>query len=210
MIGIEHFAVFVLSCVLLNITPGNDTLYILGRTISQGRRAGVLSVAGIITGAAIHTAFAATGLSLILMKSATVFNVIKWVGAAYLIYLGIRSLLTKSAEETRIEVQDKSMHRRIYMQGLLTNVLNPKVALFYLAFMPQFISPDNAFGSLPFLALGLTFITTGTIWCLLLVAASDFMTRKVRKGGLTVWLNRITGAVFIGLGIKLLRTNNGS
>lgn len=208
MIGIEHFSLFLLSGILLNITPGNDTLYILGRTISQGKKAGIMSLLGIIMGAVVHTAFAATGLSLILMKSATVFNVIKWVGAGYLLYLGIRALLSKRSSETVVEAQDKSMLKRIFMQGFLTNLFNPKVALFYLAFLPQFISADNAYGALPFIVLGLTFITTGTIWCLLLVVAADFMTRKLRKRNFASILNRVTGAVFIYLGIKLLRTSN--
>lgn len=142
------------------------------------------------------------------MKSATVFNVIKWVGAVYLIYLGARALMSKSSSETVIEVQDKSMLKRIFMQGFVTNLFNPKVALFYLAFLPQFISADNAYGALPFIVLGLTFIATGTIWCSLLVVAADFMTRKLRKRNFAGILNRVTGAVFIYLGINLLRTSN--
>ncbi len=208
MIGIEHYSLFLLSGILLNITPGNDTLYILGRTVSQGRKAGILSLLGIIMGAFMHTAFAATGLSLILMKSATVFNVIKWVGAGYLLYLGIRALLSKHSSEAVALEQDKSISKRIFMQGFLTNLFNPKVALFYLAFLPQFISADNAYGALPFIVLGLTFIATGTIWCLLLVVAADFMTRKLRTRNFAGILNRLTGAVFIYLGIKLLRTSN--
>ncbi|MBO9600506.1 MAG: LysE family translocator [Cohnella sp.] len=208
MIGIEHYSLFLLSGLLLNITPGNDTLYILGRTISQGKMAGMMSLLGIIMGAFVHTAFAATGLSLILMKSATVFNVIKWVGAGYLLYLGVRALLSKISSEAVVEKQDKTMLKRIFMQGFLTNLFNPKVALFYLAFLPQFISADNAYGALPFIVLGLTFIATGTIWCSLLVVAADFMTRKLRKRNFAGILNRATGAVFIYLGIKLLGTSN--
>lgn len=209
MFGIENYALFMITGIVLNMTPGSDTLYILGRTLSQGRTAGFMSVLGIVSGACIHTAFAAFGLSVILMKSAMAFNVVKWLGAAYLIYLGIRTLLSKSQNEMKVERSlDRKMLKKIYMQGLITNVLNPKVALFYLAFLPQFISPSNEYGSLPFVILGLTFIFNGTVWCIILVLVSDYMTGKVRKSKMSVYLNKITGAIFVFLGVKLLRTNN--
>ncbi|WP_239614539.1 LysE family translocator [Cohnella mopanensis] len=208
MFGIEHYSLFLLTGILLNMTPGNDTLFILGRTLSQGRRAGMMSVLGIVSGSLIHTAFAAFGLSIILMKSATAFNVVKWLGAGYLIYLGIKILISRSQTEMKVEAVDRKMLKKIYMQGLITNVLNPKVALFYLAFLPQFISPHNSYGSLPFIILGLTFIFNGTIWCLLLVWGSEFMARKVRKSKMSAYLNKITGAIFIFLGIKLLKSSN--
>lgn len=204
MLGIEHYTVFLFSGLLLNMTPGSDTLYIFGRCMSQGKTAGMMSVFGIISGAAIHTAFAAFGLSAVLMHSALAFNLIKWIGAAYLVYLGIRSILSKENPALESNSMQREGFRKVYLQGLLTNVFNPKVALFYLAFMPQFVSADQSYGALPFLILGLTFITTGTLWCTLLVVISDFMTQRLRKSQFGKYLNKVTGFIFVGLGIKLL------
>ncbi|CAH1209084.1 Homoserine/homoserine lactone efflux protein [Paenibacillus plantiphilus] len=205
MPGIEHYTLFVLSAIILNLTPGSDTLYIVGRTLSQGRSAGLFSVLGIVSGALLHTLFAAVGLSIILMQSAIAFTIVKWAGAAYLIYLGVRALFSKSdgivmddAERTR------SMLGKIYWQGLVTNLLNPKVAIFYLAYLPQFIAHKQAYGALPFLILGITFIVTGTIWCVLLVMSAELMSRTIRKSKLSGQLNKVMGAIFIYLGLKLL------
>ncbi|WP_127532166.1 LysE family translocator [Paenibacillus kobensis] len=209
MFGIEHYPLFLLSGILLNITPGSDTIYILGRTMSQGRSAGMMSVLGIVSGAVAHTMFAAAGLSIILMKSAALFQVMKWAGAGYLIYLGIRSILAKPVSGVNLEDAERTKLRRIYVQGFLTNLLNPKVALFYLAFLPQFIQANNDYGALPFFILGLTFITTGTLWCMLLVIGSDLMSRRLRKSSLSSVLNKASGVIFIGLGIQLLRANRG-
>ncbi len=204
MLGIDHYWLFVLSGLILNITPGSDTLYILSRTVSQGRSAGLISVFGIVSGAVVHTCLAALGLSVILMNSAIAFHLIKWLGAAYLIYLGVKFLRTKTSQGMDIERQKESRLRPIYVQGLLTNLLNPKVALFYLAFLPQFISPGNPYGVWPFLILGFTFITTGTLWCMVLVMGSAFMTRKLRGSRVSGYLHKVSGVVFIVLGLKLL------
>lgn len=204
MFGIEHYWVFLLSGILLNITPGSDSLYIFGRSISQGKAAGMMSVFGIISGAVIHTLFAAFGLSAILMHSALAFNLIKWIGAAYLVYMGVKAIRSKANPAVDAEGMKMTGLRKIYVQGLLTNLFNPKVALFYLAFLPQFISADNTYGALPFLVLGLTFITTGTIWCSLIVVVSDLMTKRIRRSNIGPYLNKVTGLIFIGLGIKLL------
>jgi len=204
MLGIDHYFVFLISGLVLNITPGSDTLYILGRSLAQGKRAGMMSVFGIISGAVVHTVLAAFGLSLILMKSVVAFQLIKWIGAAYLIYMGIKALRTKS-EPAGVKEMGQTANGKIYMQGFLTNLLNPKVALFYLAFLPQFVSVDNTYGALPFLILGLTFITTGTLWCTLVVIGTDLASRRLRSGAMAKYLNQITGVIFIALGIKLLR-----
>ncbi|MUT65183.1 LysE family translocator [Paenibacillus sp. NEAU-GSW1] len=205
MFGIEHYSIFILSGIMLNITPGSDTLYILGRTISQGRRAGLVSVMGIVTGALLHTLMAALGLSILLVQSAIAFTIVKWLGAAYLIYLGIRAIMSKESGGMTVERKDAMLLRNIYWQGMLTNVLNPKVALFYLAFLPQFIAPDHHYGAIPFLILGLTFIINGTVWCVILVLASEMMAKTVRKSRLSGYLNKIMGGIFILLGLKLLR-----
>ncbi|MDF2923441.1 MAG: LysE family translocator [Paenibacillaceae bacterium] len=204
MLGIEHYWVFLMSGLLLNITPGSDSLYIFGRSISQGKSAGMMSVFGIISGAGMHTLFAAFGLSAILMHSALAFNLIKWIGAAYLVYLGVRSIMSKDKLTLEAGEMRKEGLRKVYFQGFLTNLFNPKVALFYLAFMPQFVSADNTYGSLPFLLLGLTFITTGTLWCSLIVVVSNLLTQKIRQSNAGKYLSRVTGVIFIGLGLKLL------
>lgn len=204
MLGIDGYWIFVLSGLMLNITPGSDSLYIFGRSISQGKSAGMMSVFGIISGAVVHTMFAAFGLSAVLMHSALAFNLIKWIGAAYLVYLGYRSIRTKNGGNLDAGLMKQEGWRKIYLQGFLTNLFNPKVALFYLAFMPQFVSADNTYGALPFLVLGLTFIFTGTLWCCFLVIVSDLLTQKIRKSNFGKYLHRITGVIFIGLGLKLL------
>lgn len=209
MLGIEHYSLFIFTGILLNLTPGSDTIYILSRTISQGKRAGIISVLGIISGAIMHTLFAALGLTIILMKSSLAFAIIKWFGAGYLIYLGVKAILEKT-KKIKIEEQTHQNFRNIFTQGFLTNLLNPKVALFFLAFLPQFISQNNEFGSLPFIILGMTFIFTGTIWCLILVLLSDILSKSIRKSRIANYLNKITGAVFILLGLNLLRANNGA
>ena len=174
MFGITNFETFLIAATLLNITPGADTIYILSRSISQGKKAGILSAFGISTGSLVHCIIAAFGLSVIIAQSANAFITIKYLGAAYLIFLGVKALITKSKNELELEqVQIKKVsNRKIYISGILTNILNPKVALFFLAFLPQFIDPNYATNSLSFIILGLAFITTGTIWCLLLALFS--------------------------------------
>ncbi|MGE5396753.1 MAG: LysE family translocator [Chitinophagales bacterium] len=204
MPGIENFGLFLLSGIILNITPGADTMYILGRSISQGKRAGILSILGISSGALIHTLLASVGLSLILAKSIVAFSIIKYAGAAYLIYLGIKTLLS-SDTLTLNEVKTDSMFK-IYLQGVLTDLLNPKVALFFISFLPQFVTANNSYGPLPFLLLGLTFITTGTLWCIFLALSSASVTNKLRDNpNVLRLLNKLVGCLFIGLGLRLVK-----
>ncbi|WHY93130.1 LysE family translocator [Neobacillus cucumis] len=206
MYGITHYEVFLLTGILLNLIPGADTMYIVGRSMSQGRKAGVYSVLGIITGSLTHTLFVAFGLSMILVKSVFLFNIIKIIGVIYLVYLGIRMLLDKSNATFQATAPDKLNIRKLYVQGLLTSLTNPKVSLFFIAFLPQFID-TKASGPIPFLILGLTFTTTGLLWCLFVAYFSSYVTKKLRgnqKVGMV--LNKITGMIFIGMGIKLLQT----
>ena len=155
MFGIDNFTGFLLVGIALNVTPGSDTIYILTRSVSQGKRAGLASVLGISTGSLIHTLLAALGLSMILTYSTTLFLVVKYLGAAYIIYLGLRMILGRNALfDGQKQTGGRTDLFRIYRQGVLTNVLNPKVALFFLTFLPQFIDPANTYGPLPFLLLG--------------------------------------------------------
>ncbi len=206
MYGIENYLGFIIAGVLLNLTPGADTMYILTRSITQGRRAGIYSVFGIITGTFIHTALAAFGLSIILAKSAVAFNTIKYIGVAYLIFLGIKMILERNNlfdnKKQKIETTDLF---KIYRQGLLTNALNPKVTLFFLSLLPQFINPQYANGPIPFLILGVTFMTTGTIWCLILAYSASLITKTLRNNdSIGKMMQKLSGVIFIGLGIKIL------
>ncbi|MEW4290652.1 LysE family translocator [Rossellomorea marisflavi] len=206
MFGVIHFEVFLLTGILLNLIPGADTMYIVGRSISQGRTAGIYSVLGIISGSLVHTLFVAFGLSLILVKSVLLFNVIKVIGVVYLVYLGIRMILDKSNLAFQQATGTTVNKRKIYIQGLLTSLTNPKVSLFFIAFMPQFIDP-NVTSPVPFLILGLTFTITGLLWCLFVAYFSSYVTKTLRgnqKVGQV--LNKVTGVIFIGMGIKLLQT----
>ncbi|HDR7798491.1 TPA: LysE family translocator [Bacillus tropicus] len=205
MYGIINYEVFLLTGILLNLIPGADTMYIVGRSVSQGRKAGVYSVFGIITGSLVHTLLVAFGLSIILTKSVVLFNTIKVIGVIYLVYLGIKMILDK----TNIAFQapsNKLNIRKIYLQGLLTSLTNPKVSLFFIAFLPQFID-TKASGPIPFIILGITFTVTGLLWCLFVAYFSSYVTKKLRgnqKVGMI--LNKVTGLIFIGMGLKLLQT----
>lgn len=209
MFGIINYKLFILSGILLNITPGADTLYILGRGISQGRKSAIISALGISTGCLVHTILAAFGLSAILQNSIFAFNLIKWAGAIYLIYLGIKSFKSKGLSLENLENTDVVSSKKIFWEGVFTNTLNPKVALFFLSFLPQFISVNNSYGSIPFLILGFTFIVTGTLWGMILSFTSAIFTRKMKENkNISARLNKITGIVFITLGIKLLNAKN--
>jgi RhtB (resistance to homoserine/threonine) family protein len=207
MLGIHDFWLFVIAGLVLNMTPGPDTLYIVGRSIAQGRGAGMLSALGISTGSLVHTTFAALGLSVLLARSATAFTVVRWVGAAYLIYLGLRMLFTarKTApgELTRLAAANSWT---IYRQAITTNILNPKVALFFLAFLPQFVEPDAPHRTLALLLLGVVFVMNGTFWCLGVAWFAAAVSRRFREQQTaSVWLSRAAGVLFVGLGVRVAR-----
>ena len=205
MFGIHDYGLFILSGILLNIIPGQDTLYIVGRSMAQGRRAGVLSALGISTGCLVHTLAAAFGLSAVLAASSQAFMAIKDVGAGYLIYLGVRMLLSKAPSgDAAARALPLAPGWSVYRQGILTNVLNPKVALFFLAFLPQFIDGHSGGKGFAFLILGLTFIFNGTLWCLIVVWFASAFSRHVKaRLSAESWLKRAAGALFVGLGVKL-------
>jgi RhtB (resistance to homoserine/threonine) family protein len=206
MLGIQHYETFLLAGVLLNLTPGNDTIYILSRTIAQGRKAGIMSVLGIATGSLVHTIFAAVGLSVIIAKSPALFTVIKYAGAAYLFYMGIRMILSKSSI-VKLDRPENEKYKRIYWQAVLTNVLNPKVALFFISFLPQFIDPAYADHYLSFIVLGLSFTLTGTLWCLVLALFASFIsTALIKNKSAGSYLTKICGFILIGLGLKVAFT----
>lgn len=206
MFDIVSFQVFLVTAIIICVTPGIDTMFILSRSISQGRNAGVYSVLGISAGCLVHTLLAAIGLSALLQTSVLLFTIVKIIGAIYLVFLGIQMLLSKSSRLDIVKV-DKVSNRKLFMQGMITNVTNPKVALFYISFVPQFISSDNHFGPVPFLILGVIFTLVGAIWDLITVIFSSALTSKLRNNKLVEpILNKITGIIFIFLGISLFNT----
>jgi RhtB (resistance to homoserine/threonine) family protein len=209
MTGITHFETFLLTGILLNITPGNDTFFILTKSIAQGKQAGIVSTLGIATGSIIHTLLAAFGLSIIIAKSIVLFNLIKYAGALYLLYLGYKTLTGKSEMNIDFTTKNKSVdYLKVYRDAVITNVLNPKVALFFISFLPQFINPALKNTLLPFLTLGLTFITTGTVWCLILTNFAAVIFSQLRDNKkVSTLLNKICGMALIGMGIKLAFTD---
>ena len=204
MFGIHDFPVFLLAGIVLNLTPGPDTLYILGRSLAQGGAAGVASALGISSGLVVHTLLAALGLSAFLAASSTAFTVLRLAGAAYLIYLGWRMLFHGSQGAAHNALTGRAGILAIYRQGVLTNILNPKIALFFLAFLPQFISPASTEKSAAFLLLGLCFILTSTLWGLLFALCSGRMRQYLAPGaGMAARINQASGALIIGLGVYL-------
>jgi RhtB (resistance to homoserine/threonine) family protein len=208
MYGIVNFEAFLLTGILLNITPGNDTIFILSKSIGNGKRAGIASALGISIGSIIHTIMAALGLSLVVAKSILLFNIIKYAGAAYLIFMGYKMLLDKNNLNTQITELDKKInYYNILRDGIITNVLNPKVALFFIAFLPQFINVNQQNTVVPFLILGFTFICTGTIWCIFLALCASVILRKLTKNTkISVFINKLCGMALIMLGIKVAFT----
>jgi RhtB (resistance to homoserine/threonine) family protein len=204
MFGIHDFGLFLAAGILLNLTPGPDTAYILGRSIAQGREAGIASALGICVGSIFHTCAAALGLSAILATSALAFGAIKLLGGAYLIFLGIKMILDRRKQLTLPSNFRRRTTQAAFRQGVLTNVLNPKVALFFLAFLPQFIDPASDMKLAAFLTLGLTFVTTGTLWCLILAWFASALSEQLRTNEtIAQWLNRTAGALFVFLGLRL-------
>jgi threonine/homoserine/homoserine lactone efflux protein len=206
MVGTINLAAFIITGIGLNLYPGPDTMYIISRSLSQGRRAGILSAFGISSGGLCHTLLAGIGLSSILLASPRAFQIIKIAGALYLVYLGIRCLVgtkTEGAGEQHTYLERQS-GLQIYRQGLLTNLFNPKVALFFLSFLPQFVDPVNNYGFLSFLFLGSIFLTTGTIWCLAIAVFSARISETLRRSGKAVfYLEKATGILYCILGVLI-------
>ena len=199
---------FITAALVLLLTPGPAVLYIIARSMNQGRKAGLASVLGVEAGNCVHVLAATLGLSAILLTSALAFNIIKYLGAAYLIYLGIRTLLTPVKTEVEPGEAQRSL-RRTFTQGFVVAALNPKTALFFLAFLPQFV--DSAKGSveLQFLVLGLTFVvlafTTDSIYALLSGTAGQWLRRNAWFMGFQRYFS---GLIYIGLGVSAALTGN--
>ena len=208
MLYLPNLPVFLLATLILLLTPGPAVLYIIARSMDQGRVAGFVSVLSIETGNSVHVLAATLGLSAILMSSALAFTVVKYLGAAYLIYLGIRRLLSKDQGHEIARVQPQSL-RRIYSQGVLVATLNPKTALFFLAFLPQFVDPSAGSVTLQLLTLGSLFvmmaIVTDSMYSLLASTAGGWLKRN--QSFLTAE-RYVVGSVYIGLGVTAALANH--
>lgn len=205
MLGIHDLGLFVAAGLLLNITPGPDNAYITGRSLQLGWRGGAAAAIGVGCGCLVHVFATAVGLSALLAASSVAFNAIKLIGGAYLCYMGVRMLLSRGETETAGQGSAPTVTlRQVFWQGALTNVLNPKIALFFLAFLPQFVDADAPHKPFAFLLLGVIFVLNGTLWCLGVAAfAAKAAARMRRSGGLMRWLNRGIGALFVYLGIRV-------
>ena len=211
----DQLLLFVAAGLLLNLTPGPDVLYVVSHALRSGARAGMVAALGITAGCFVHIFAAAVGVSALMAASATAFALLKWAGAAYLVYVGLRLLRPGPAALVSLDAapadaaqpQDASAYRAIFLRGFWTNALNPKVALFFLAFVPQFITPQMDNKPLAFLLLGLLFNFNGLWVNMGWAAAAAFL---ARRSGLVQrslrWLDRAAGALFVGFGIRLALT----
>lgn len=205
MTDVVNFPAFLLAALALCVMPGPDCMYLLGRTLAQGRRSGVVSACGITVGAAGHVLAAALGLSAFLAASAEAFLVLKYAGAAYLIYLGVQSFRSPALDlEPAAPLAPARRDRTLFMQGVLTDILNPKVALFFLAFLPQFIAPQAQHKLAAFLSLGGVVLAMGFAWDVLVVFSADRVIRRLRGSrAFERMTGRVLGGVLVGLGLVL-------
>ncbi|MDP2572464.1 LysE family translocator [Vibrio penaeicida] len=213
MFGIENFWLFVVSGIALNLIPGPDSLYVMGRSATQGMKAGVVAGAGIGAGTLFHIFAAAFGLSAVLATSAMAFTVVKIIGGLYLLCMAAMLLFSKPSNSNSDAPAklNKAPLKNIFLQGFLTNVLNPKVALFFLAFVPQFISAESDSKALAFLILGVVFNVNGMFWLLFLSWSSAKVSKKVQQSETIIrWTKRAAGSLFGYFGIKLMITSNAS
>ena len=211
----DQLLLFIAAGLLLNLTPGPDVLYVVSHALRSGARAGMVAALGITAGCFVHIFAAAVGVSALMAASATAFTLLKWAGAAYLVYVGLRLLRPGPvavvdlgvAPAHAAQIQDSKAYRNIFLRGFWTNALNPKVALFFLAFVPQFITPQMDNKPLAFLLLGVLFNFNGLWVNVGWAGAAAWLARRSalvqRSMG---WLDRVAGALFVGFGIKLALT----
>ncbi len=212
MESFSYWTLFFTAALMINISPGPDLLYILSKTIAGGRKVGVASSLGVCTGAMVHVCAAALGLSAILATSAIAFSVVKYIGAAYLIYLGIRAFMTPGMTfdtNTAEAKKQKTTPWQAFKQGTLVDILNPKVAIFFMAFLPQFVRPELGHTTAQIIILGMLVIAVAVVVEFVFVMAAARTTRFFRKNRrASVWLDRLLGSVLIGLGLRLALLDN--
>jgi threonine/homoserine/homoserine lactone efflux protein len=205
MFGTHDRPLFLVTALVLALTPGVDLLYTVARTLQGGARQGAVAAAGILAGCALHAVAAATGLAAVLAASATAFALIKYAGAAYLLWLAfgmLRRALVHGAAQP-LPLPERASVRRVFLQGFLGNALNPKVALFFLALLPQFVAVDASNQALAFLFLGLMFVAVGAVVLAAVVALAAY-TRQLSASPIAArMLNGIGGLLFVGLAVRL-------
>ncbi len=207
MISLTSFITFAIATLILNLTPGPDMMYIAARSMGQGRRAGVISALGVGAGIFVHTSAAVFGLAAVLRSSPLAFNLVRYAGAGYLIYLGIR-LLVRPGSHRSLEAPAPASSAAVFRQGMITNVLNPKVALFFLAFLPQFVSPARGSVAAQMALLGLWFNFSGTLLNLAVAGVAGVAGNLFRSRGRWRIAERASGLVFVGLGVRVAIARN--
>ena len=199
---LNDLLLFIIAGLTLNITPGPDMMFVITRSVAESTRSGIISSLGIAAGSIFHTLAVALGLAALLMAVPAAYEVIKYTGAAYLVYLGIKTLISKQSLQIDEDKKPVKMHS-VFLQAMITNIFNPKVALFFLAFLPQFVNPEGNI-TLQLILLGLLFNFNGTIVNILVALSAGrlgkFIKLKLNNSSIFKW---ITGSVFIGLGIRL-------
>ncbi|MGF1704241.1 LysE family translocator [Photobacterium makurazakiensis] len=205
MSDLSYWLLFFSTAFALNVAPGPDLLYILTKTIANGKRVGIASALGVCTGALFHVFAASVGLSAILVSSAFAFSIVKYIGVGYLLYLAYQSFYSAGTSLNISEnEQPKESAWVAFKQGVLVDILNPKVAIFFMAFLPQFIRDGNGSVPIQLMYLGLLVVLVAVVVEVLYVLAASKLTEKVRSSQrLSVWLDRTVGTIFIALGIKL-------
>jgi threonine/homoserine/homoserine lactone efflux protein len=216
-LGLQNLWLFVLAGWLLNLTPGPDVFYQITHALKGGARAGLAAMLGILAGCLVHVAAATLGVSALIAASSVAFTALKWLGAAYLVYVGIQMLRSKADTSATNSIATHAMntpangqkaYKNIFIQGFWTNALNPKVAIFFLAFLPQFISPNSAHTTQAFAFLGLLFILNSVPINLGYVLLASWVSQRLRQNAQgfargMLWLERTAGALFVGFGVKL-------
>ena len=193
---------FMIATVTLNVTPGPDMLYVIARSVGQGRAAGIASALGIAAGCFVHLLAVTLGLASLMIAIPTAYEIVKFTGAAYLIYLGVRTFTSRRQKNSAKSIEEARL-RTIFAQGIVTNVLNPKVALFFPAFLPQFVRRENNVAA-QIIFLGVLFNTSGTLVNIIVALVASYMgiqfKTRIRNSSIFRWL---TGGIFIGLGVRL-------
>jgi threonine/homoserine/homoserine lactone efflux protein len=202
----DNLALYVVASLALILTPGQDMIYVIGRSLAQGRVAGLCSAIGVIIGILVHTALAAIGVGAILQASEALFTALKLAGAAYLVYLGVRMMATREvAIDARMQGEPAS-RMKLVLQGVLSNVTNPKIIIFFFAFLPQFVDPASPHPTRDLVALGVLYALLGLpVKCGVALIAARLSERMRRTPAALAWMNRACGALLVVLGVRLAR-----
>jgi threonine/homoserine/homoserine lactone efflux protein len=199
-----NLGVYAVASLALIVTPGQDMIYVISRSLAQGRAAGVLSAAGVSTGILVHTAIVALGIGALLQASETLFFVLKLAGAVYLIYLGLRLLLQRDAIAPRDAAGTRLPAARLFAQGVVSNVTNPKIVVFFLAFLPQFVSASDAHPTRQLVLLGALYAAMAVIVkSSVAITAGALSERLLRSDATMLWMNRVSGTILVALGLRL-------